>query len=89
MTIITENIIDGFIEKYEDETSYLKDLKKMADEQGDLMAFIDQENYSLLTENEVALMEYLTVIIYATSQSVYEKKLVISGKQLEKSEEDN
>ena len=89
MTIITENIIDGFIEKYEDETSYLKDLKKMADEQGDLMAFIDQENYSLLTENEVALMEYLTVIIFATSQSVYEKKLVISGKQLEKSEEDN
>jgi hypothetical protein len=89
MTIITENIIDGFIDKYEDETSYLKDLKKMADEQSDLMAFIDQENYSLLTENEVALMEYLTVIIYATSQSVYEKKLVISGKQLEKSEEDN
>lgn len=89
MTIITENIIDGFIEKYEDETSYLKDLKKMADEQGDLMAFIDQENYSLLTENEVALMEYLSVIIYATSQSLYEKKLVISGKQLEKSEEEN
>lgn len=89
MTIITENIINGFIDKYENETTYLQDLKRMTEEQRDLVAFIDQENYTLLTDGEVALMEYLTVIIYSAFQLVVENKLVITGHQLEKSEEEN
>ncbi|MBP6236463.1 MAG: hypothetical protein KA270_15645 [Saprospiraceae bacterium] len=89
MTIITENIIDGLMDKYENEAAYLEDLKKMAEQQQDLVSFIDQENYTLLTFDEVALMEYLTVIIYSASQSVTNKKLFITGKQLEKCEEEN
>jgi hypothetical protein len=89
MTIITENIIDGLMDKYENEAAYLEELKKMAEQQQDLVAFIDQENYTLLTVDEVALMEYLTVIIYSASQSVTNKKLFITGKQLEKCEEEN
>jgi len=89
MTIITENIIDGLMDKYENEAAYLDDLKTMAEEQQDLVGFIDQENYSLLTIDEVALMEYLTVIIYSASQSSSDKKLFITGKQLEKCEEEN
>lgn len=89
MTIITENIIDDLMDIYENEAAYLEDLKKMAEQQQDLVAFIDQENYTLLTVDEVALMEYLTVIIYSASQSVTNKKLFITGKQLEKCEEEN
>lgn len=89
MTIISEKIIDKFIERYENESLYLDDLKILMNEQPDLMAFIDQENYSLLTKNEITLMEYLTVIIYFSSKSISEKKLHIFGKQLEKSEEIN
>ncbi len=89
MTIITENIIDGLMDKYENEAAYLEDLKKMAQQQQDLVAFIDQENYTLLTIDEVALMEYLTVIIYSASKSATNKKLIITGKQLEKCEEEN
>ena len=89
MTIITENIIDGLMDKYENEAAYLEDLKKMAEQQQDLVAFIEQENYTLCTVDEVALIEYLTVIIYSGSQSVTNKKLFITGKQLEKCEEEN
>ena len=77
------------MDKYENEAAYLEDFKKMAEQQQDLVAFIDQENYTLLTVDEVALMEYLTVIIYSASQSVTNKKLFITGKQLEKCEEEN
>jgi hypothetical protein len=89
MITITENIIDQYIERYETEANYLTDLKILTETQPELMAFIDQENYTLLTNDEVALMEYLSAIIYFSCQSQYEKAIVINGKNLEKAEEDN
>lgn len=89
MITITENIIDQYIERYETEANYLTDLKILTETQPELMAFIDQENYTLLTNDEVALMEYLSAIIYFSCQSQSDKTIAINGKNLEKAEEDN
>ncbi len=89
MTIISENIIDTLLDSYADEKNYFSDLKTMAVEQPDLVAFIDQENYTLLTNEEQALMEYLTTVIYFSAKSVLGKNLIVRGKELEKAEEAN
>ncbi len=89
MTIITENTIDSFIGRYESEDSFITDFKEMAAEQPDLMSFINQENYSLLTPEELSLLEYLTLIIYFSSKSTLSGNPVISGNELERFEEEN
>lgn len=89
MIFITENIIDLLIEKYEVEESYMNDFAILIDQQKDLNAFLDQENYSLLTKEEMALLEYLACIIYISSKNSIKKVPLISGKVLEKWEEEN
>ncbi len=89
MVTIPESIINDIIDQYQDEVKYLTDLKHLASEQPDLIAFIDQENYSLLTNDEIALLEYLTLVIYFSSMKMIEKTIQIQGKSLEAAEEDN
>lgn len=89
MVTIPESIINDIIDQYQDEQKYLTDLKQLASEQPDLIAFIDQENYSLLTNDEIALLEYLTLVIYFSSMKIIEKTIQIQGKSLEAAEEDN
>lgn len=89
MVTIPESIINDIIDQYQDEVKYLTDLKHLASEQPDLIAFIDQENYSLLTNDEIALLEYLTLVIYFSSMKMIEKTIQIQGKSLEVAEEDN
>jgi len=89
MVTIPESIINDIIDQYQDEQKYLTDLKQLASEQPDLIAFIDQENYSLLTNDEIALLEYLTLVIYFSSMKMIEKTIQIQGKSLEAAEEDN
>ena len=89
MVTIPESIINDIIDQYQDEVKYLNDLKQLASEQPDLIAFIDQENYSLLTNDEIALLEYLTLVIYFSSMKMIEKTIQIQGKSLEAAEEDN
>jgi hypothetical protein len=89
MVTIPESIINDIIDQYQDEQKYLTDLKHLASEQPDLIAFIDQENYSLLTNDEIALLEYLTLVIYFSSMKMIEKTIQIQGKSLEAAEEDN
>ena len=89
MVTIPESIINDIIDQYQDEVKYLTDLKQLASEQPDLIAFIDQENYSLLTNDEIALLEYLTLVIYFSSMKIIEKTIQIQGKSLEAAEEDN
>ncbi|MBK8628235.1 MAG: hypothetical protein IPN86_22565 [Saprospiraceae bacterium] len=89
MIAISENTIDAYIERYESEANYIEDLKTLSENQPGLMAFIDQENYTLLTNDEIALMEYLTTIIYFSSQSQVATLLKIMAKELEKAEELN
>ena len=89
MVTIPESIINDIIDQYQDEQKYLTDLKQLSSEQPDLIAFIDQENYSLLTNDEIALLEYLTLVIYFSSMKMIEKTIQIQGKSLEAAEEDN
>lgn len=89
MVTVPESIINDIIDQYQDEVKYLTDLKHLASEQPDLIAFIDQENYSLLTNDEIALLEYLTLVIYFSSMKMIEKTIQIQGKSLEAAEEDN
>lgn len=89
MVTIPESIINDIIDQYQDEVKYLTDLKHLSSEQPDLIAFIDQENYSLLTNDEIALLEYLTLVIYFSSMKMIEKTIQIQGKSLEAAEEDN
>ena len=89
MINITESTINSLIEKYENEIQYLADLKEIGETQNDLMSFIDQENYTLLTKEEITLLEYLTTVIYFSCKALIGNAPKISGKELEKSEEDN
>lgn len=89
MIFITETVIDSLIEKYETEESYMNDFAILVSEQKDLNAFLDQENYSLLTKEEMALLEYLACIIYISCKSSITKVPLITGKMLEKWEEEN
>ena len=89
MIFISENTIEKYIELYEDENSYLNDLKMVVSEQPDLIAFTDHENHSLLTKEEAAILEYLCVVIYSSAKDLLGKKLLIPGSEIEKSEENN
>jgi hypothetical protein len=89
MIFITESVIDSLIEKYETEESYMNDFAILVHEQKDLNAFLDQENYSLLTKEEMALLEYLSCIIYISCKTSIKKVPLITGKTLEKWEEEN
>ena len=89
MVFITENTIEQYIEKYENQETYLNDLKIILFEQPNLMAFIDQENHTLLTKDEVAVLEYLTLVIYNSAKSQCGKNPILSGIEIEKSEEVN
>ncbi|MBK9736736.1 MAG: hypothetical protein IPO92_17955 [Saprospiraceae bacterium] len=89
MIFISENIINGLIDKYEAEELFMNDYAIMISERNDLSGFLAQENYSLLTKEEMALLEYLSCTIYFSSKEGLQKIPVLNGKTLEKWEEDN
>lgn len=86
--IITDTVIDKYLDRYDNEANYLQDLTIMSQEQKDLMAFVSQENFTLLTRNELALLEYLTIIIYFSCKESNES-IRLNGPDLEKAEEKN
>jgi hypothetical protein len=88
MNLISESVIDQYLDRYENESNFLQDLSQLTNEQADLMAFISQENNSLLTQHELALLEYLTVVIYFSGKRVMDS-IKINGNDLEKAEEKN
>ena len=88
MNLISESVIDQYLDRYENESNFLQDLSQLTNEQADLMAFISQENNSLLTQHELALLEYLTVVIYFSSKHVM-NSIKINGNDLEIAEEKN
>jgi hypothetical protein len=89
MQFIGEEIIDQYIQRYESESAYLEDFGLMLEEQLDVQAYIDHENYSLLKNEEIALMEYLSTIIYFSSKEVIGAIPKLYGNTLENFEEKN
>ena len=88
MQFISESVINQVIDHLAEETAYLATTDDMLETQKDLMNFIDEENQSLLAKNELAILQFLTVVICKSVQHHYELK-TIPGKLLEEAEENN
>lgn len=89
MVFVHEETINQWIEKYEDPNIFAQDFEKMVTEQLDLIAYINQDNLSLLTQEELTLLEYLTLIIYQSSKTTLGKNPLILGQKIEENEENN
>lgn len=88
MKFIPETTIDQILNSFEDEAIYNAVLQDVLSNQKDLIAFIDNENQSLLTEKELALLLFLTLVIYKSVQNYHEIS-TIPGEDLEENEETN
>jgi hypothetical protein len=88
MKFIPENTIDDTVELFQNESYYNTCLEDITTHQKDLMAFIDEENQSLLTKEELGIIQYLTMVICKSVQQYHELK-PISGNLLEEAEESN
>lgn len=89
MIYITESTIDHTIEKFENQQYYFQKLDEILNEQKDLISLISAENQSLLSKEELSLLEYLTLIIYFSSKEGAKNLANIKGKDLEEAEENN
>ncbi len=89
MKYIDESIINTTLESYDSDEIYLTDFKEMLTTEYDLNIYLDANNYSLLSEEELALLEYLTCIIYNSVKRGLGGKPMILGQVLEKYEEAN
>lgn len=71
MNFVGEQIIDSIAENFssqtEDITAFVKDI---AEDQPFLAAFLSQENFKLLTEDEYTYLWYLVAIIYLATAEV-------------------
>lgn len=88
MQFINEEIINHTIDLFEDPSVYEAIFEEISESQKDMMAFIDEENQSLLTKNELAILQYLAIVICKSVQQNHNLK-VIPGKLLEEAEEIN
>ncbi|MCZ2338208.1 MAG: hypothetical protein LC127_08390, partial [Chitinophagales bacterium] len=88
MLFISEDLINANIDLLENENEYISVLKELEEKQTDLMQMISKENQDLLTNDELALLEYLTVVIFKSTQSV-STIMKLNGKALEEAEEKN
>jgi hypothetical protein len=86
---IDENIVNQVLEMCEDDKAYLDAFQDMLTTQPDLNSYLAVENYSLLSAEELSLLEYLTCMIYASTKKALDKTPVIMGPSLEKYEEQN
>lgn len=89
MIFITEESIEKYIIKYENQNDYVEDLHILYKDQQDLIAFIDKENHTLLTEDELVLLQFLTMIIYFSTKDQLKMTPILLGKDIEDAEEHN
>lgn len=65
MEFISENTIDTVVENFSSETKDLTEfVSEMATEQPFLTAFLSQENFKLLTDEEYTFLWYIVGVIY-------------------------
>ncbi|HRO08414.1 MAG TPA: hypothetical protein PK611_06540 [Saprospiraceae bacterium] len=88
MQFIPEITINQILTNFENEKIYYEYIEKLYNDQKDLMAFINEENQSLLTDNEIGILRFLTVVICTSIENHYTLP-VITGKMLEDAEENN
>jgi hypothetical protein len=89
MKFIDENVINTILDLYEQDEVYLKDFKTMLSIEHDLTAYLDPNNYDLLSAEELTILEYLTCVIYHSTKMGLGTQVVVLGPTLEKYEEKN
>lgn len=90
MQFISENTINTLLESFEDQEVFLKKTQQVWNEQPDLAEFVDSENQGLLNESELALLRFLTTLIYSACQQLLSgQRLSVPGQVLENCEEKN
>lgn len=89
MIAVQEDVIENVIEATTQGESARNSLDELYNRYPQLLAFSQQENFDLLTEEEREILEFsLMVIVEAASLSLA-KRPVIDAAMLEKAEEDN
>jgi len=68
MKPIHEEVIESIILSFEAEANYLSALDQIYNQYPELKSYLDQENYTLLTNEELALLEYLVMVIIKSSE---------------------
>jgi hypothetical protein len=89
MDFISEKYIEEVIELFDSEPNYLQTLNEIQNLYPDLLFFIDQENHTLLTKDELTILEYLTLVIYQSVKIQLKKIPIIKANDIELNEEKN
>jgi len=87
MLIISESIIQEILNAYEETKILESDFQMLAVEQPIILSFISKENTELLTENEIALLEFLCLVIYQAVKKGTGKTPVVDLESLEEQDE--
>lgn len=87
MIFISESIIQEILTAYEDTNVLESDFQILAAEQPIILGFVSKENTALLTENENALLEFLSLVIYQAVKKGTVSIPVIDPESLEEQDE--
>lgn len=89
MIFVSEETIDLYIERFQYEEEYTKELESLRNENEILLQFIDTSRIELLTDEEGSLLEFMAVVMYHACKDKIGKAPSITGNVLEEMEEKN
>ncbi|MBK8620521.1 MAG: hypothetical protein IPN79_01850 [Saprospiraceae bacterium] len=89
MEFIPEDKIEHIIQQYEDPVVFENDLISLKNENPLILDFISEERMDLLKKEELAFLEFITLVIYSASKLGINKIPKVKGQVLEDAEEKN
>jgi hypothetical protein len=89
MKYVSEDIVNDVLDKFEEDAVYLSHFKELMADMLEIATYIHPENFSLLTQEEFALLEYLTCIIYHSVKTSLSVQPKINPEILDNYEEKN
>lgn len=89
MDFIPEDIIEEIIQQYDDIVLFENDLLTLKNENPIITDFISEERLDLLQKDELAYLEFITLVIYSATKKGIRNVPKIKGNLLEDAEEKN
>jgi hypothetical protein len=89
MEFIPEDIIEEIIQQYDDIVLFENDLLTLKNENPIITDFISEERLDLLQKDELAYLEFITLIMYSATKKCIRNVPKIKGHLLEDAEEKN
>lgn len=89
MQFISENTIDRLLELYDNEDTFSEHLTVLFNEQPVAKNYLGDEEFKLLTQDELSLLHYLFTVIYHAVRTVHGVIKPVTAKVLEENEESN